>query len=96
MSVYYVYEEDRLSLFRRSLIGIILKIQAYGRNLKVATISQFCQCDIWGFFLHSHLSMHFTGTSEQEGDLVVLYCKAVSGDLLSQIYFSVPCTEKLH
>lgn len=39
MSVYYVYEEDRLSLFRRSLIGIIFKIQAYGRNLKVATIS---------------------------------------------------------
>lgn len=72
MSVYYVYEGGRLSLSRRSLIGVILKIQVYGRNLKVATFKQLCGCNTSRIFLDSYLSMHFTGTSEQEDDLVVL------------------------
>lgn len=76
MSVYYVYEEDRFSLFRKSLIGVILQIQVYRRNLKLATFSLLCGCNIWGIFLDSHLSMHFTGTSGQKDDLVVLTCTA--------------------
>lgn len=77
MSVFSVYWEDRSSLFRKSLIGVILKIQVYGRNLKLATFSWLCgNNNIWGILLDSHLSMHFTGTSGQEGDLVVLTCTA--------------------
>lgn len=76
MSVYHVYREDRLSLFRRSLIGVIFKIQDCIRNLKLATFSQMCGCNIWGLFLDSHQPVHFTDTSEQEGDFVVLTCTA--------------------
>lgn len=42
MSVYYVYEEGRFSLFRKSLIGVLLKFQVYGRNVKLVTFSQLC------------------------------------------------------
>lgn len=76
MSVYYVYKEDRLSLFGRSLIGVIFKIQDYETNLKLDTFLRMRGCNIWGIFLDSHLPMHFTSTSEQEGNLVVLTCTA--------------------
>lgn len=76
MSVYYVYKEDRLSLFGRSLIGVIFKIQDYETTLKLDTFLQMRGCNIWGLLLDSHLPIHFTSTSEQEGDLVVLTCIA--------------------
>lgn len=42
MSVYSVYKEGRFSLFRESLIGVLLKIPVYGRNVMLVTFSQLC------------------------------------------------------
>lgn len=42
MSVYYVYEEGRFSLLRKSLIGVLLKFQVYGRSVKLVTFPQLC------------------------------------------------------
>lgn len=50
-----VYKKVRLSLFGRSLIGVIFKIQDYETNLKLDTFLQIHGCNIWGIFLDSHL-----------------------------------------
>lgn len=72
MSVYYVYQEGRFSLSRKSLIGVPLKIQVYGRNIKSVTFSQLCGYNIWGIFLDSPLPMHFTGMAPQDRRVTLL------------------------
>lgn len=46
--------------------------QVYGRNLKLASFSQLCGCNVWRLILASLVSMHCSGTPEQEEDSVVL------------------------
>lgn len=53
MLVYPIYAGDRFYPFRISLLNVISEIQVYGRNLKLATFSQLCGCNIWRIFLDS-------------------------------------------